>query len=165
MATAKEQLKKLQQGAKNDPVGAKAAEVLASTNSDPGDPPSETGDPEMDFDFINYDPTDVAPYFKKLDLPIPTGVKMRWVETDTRVYNKRMAQGWKPVADGKIRNGSQILCSMPEAKHKRWKQIMAQKNADRMNAPMRRFDQEVRARGGKHFEPFDGPRSVRDGLD
>ena len=161
--SAKAELKKRIQ-LKAPPVHqAAAATVAAQTVVE--DAPSEAN-VDLDFDFLNLDPTEVQPYYDRLGLEGPNpAMALRWCETDPRMFNRRLTQGWKPAAEGRIKNGSTMLCEMPKARHTKMKEILASRAEDQKNSYMRNYDDKVRREGGRHFQPFDGPRGPRDGLD
>lgn len=149
--------------AKNDGLGNKAADLVA--RQEPGDAPSEV-DVDIDWDFVAADPTDYMPYLKqhKVDPDSLKGFILRWCETDRRVWSRRQNQGWVPVAAGKIRRGSTILCMMPEARRDAFRKRIDQRTKDLSKAPMRRLQQEADKFGGRHINMFDGDRGPRDGL-
>jgi hypothetical protein len=148
--------------AKNDAVGTKAAQVLANSVAE-GDPPSEAA-VEVDWDFIDSDPSDYRPHLKRLGLEEDAAMSYRWCETDQRVWNRRQAQGWQPVAGGKVRRGTVFLCQMPKARRDAFRKRIDQRTKDLSKAPMRRLQQEADKYGGRHIELFDGERGPRDGL-
>jgi len=113
-----------------------------------------------DMDFINACPHDIVPFLKRAKVPHePEKFHYRWGSTNQRQYNKRRSQGYEPIAG--IQKGDQIAMRLPiELKNKMQAQIDA-KNRLYEGGESAKFDSEVRRQGGV---PFDGPRSLEDGL-
>ncbi len=165
MSDARAELKKLVSTKPDAAHAIAAAAVISQGLENPGDEPSEA-DVDFDFDFVNLDPTVVQPYYDAQGLKGPDPkMALRWCETDPRMFQRRLTQGWKPAEDGKIKNGTTMLCEMPKTRHDKMKRILAQRASEKENSYMRSFDDEARRKGGRHFTPFDGPRGPRDGLD
>ena len=149
---------------KMEGLNAKAA--TAVSRDDPGDSPSEVNDDiPVDFDFLKYDPSDFHPYLIKAGLEEDPRMSYAWVEKDLRVWPRSMAHGWKPVAGGKISRGTVVLCSMPKARREAILEHGRQRARDLLQAPMRRVDMEADKYRKSGFSTFDGPKSLRDGLD
>jgi len=156
----------VEQQAQEGFLGA-AAKALES--SPEGDPPSEV-EVGLDYDFLNYDPTDFIPHFQRLGLPradidhLVQNFSLRWVCTRREKYDKRIYEGWEPIlVNGvAITRGDLVACRLPKAIADRQRAFLEQRKQARRNAPMKRFEQEVGplVQGG-NFSTFDdnsGPR-------
>ena len=145
-----------------------AAATLASA-SPAGDPPSEA-DVDLDYDFLNYDPTDPTPHLRRCGVPEPeiktraASFRYRWCNTDHRLFDKRTWEGWVPVQTptGTIKRGDTILCQMPLARAEKMDARIAERTALRADAAMRRYEQEVsRYTKSGDFSTFDDPSGPR----
>lgn len=148
---------------KQDALSVKAAAVVATAVS-PEDAPSEATAVDIDFDFVNLDPTDYMPHLKKHGIKHNTAMAYRWCERDHRVWTRREAQGWQRVEGGKVARGTVILCEMPLARQQAFKARNVQRTKELSQAPMRRLQAEADRLGGRAIEMFDGDRGPRDGL-
>ena len=149
---------------KDDDFRAAAVAMLQNSETPTSDPPTAAC-VEEDWDFRAYDPTEVAPHLVKHGIELDPASEYHWCELDSRVWPKRQAQGWKPVKGGAVSRGSTFLCTMPKTKVEKIRARNRRRTDDLMAAPMKRFEQEVSQFQGEHFHTFDGPKSLRDGLD
>lgn len=151
---------------KNSGSASKAAAAIEHTVTS-GDPPSESNDQvENDFDFQNYDPSEITPYLKKHGLTVDLKkVAVCWVEKDIRVWDRYVAMGWTPFAEGRVIRGTTVLCHMPRARREAIIARGQEKARMLLNAPMSRFDDEADKYKSQGISSFDGSRNARDGLD
>jgi len=151
---------------KPSPKDAQTAAMLASAVT-PADPVSEaTEDVEIDYDFLNFDPTDCDPYLEAHGLkPDHDNFDYRWANTDPRLFPRTKAKGWEPVESGKVRRNELMLMKMPKKRAKALREYELDLAARRSRGALDRFDAEAnQITGGKNFTPFDdasGPRIKR----
>lgn len=153
-------------GGKGDPTPdpTAALERLQAEREEEADPESGV-DLGIDLSFMDYDPSDPVPYVKAAGVELDyEKFSYRWVGTHPLSYRKMRARGFVPVRaakGGNITNGDRVLCQITlKDKQKLDNQIEARKRLYELGNSAT-FDSEVKKQGGT---PFDGPRSLRDGL-
>lgn len=116
----------------------------------------------VDYDFLKQDPTDPAPRLAAKDLEVRSDHRYHWINNDPRRMQRRVQQGWAPVAGGSITNGSSTLASMPESKAALYDQQLTERRKIQRTAHIDRLEAEGARLG---MPVFTGNKSLRDGLD
>jgi hypothetical protein len=146
---------------KNDAVGNSAAATLAA-NEAPGDAPSEA-DVDIDYTFLEYDPSDVVPHFERNGFDaakieeLRQKFAFRWCSTDHRILDKRLYAGWT-IFSPAIKRGDLILCQMPLGRHAAMKRNLDKKKTARYDAAMNRFEQDASKYKDTGISTFDDDR-------
>jgi len=141
---------------------APAAELVAraaAAHDEAVDPPSGIK-VVSDHNFLNDDPSDILPHLRRAKIEHePEKYHYRWGSTSQRMYNKRRAQGYEPIPG--VRKGDQVGMRLPmELKQAKEAQIENKRKLFETGESAK-FDSEVRRQDGI---PFDGPKSLSDGL-
>ena len=142
----------------NDALGNAAAATLASAETE-GDPPSEA-DVDLDYEFLDYDPTEVAPHLKRAGLTpeaideLHKNFAFRWCATDHRILDKRLYAGWE-IFSPAVKRGDLVLCKMPIGRRNAMARQMEKKKTARYDAAMNRVEHEASKMAGQGISTFD----------
>lgn len=125
-------------------VNEAAAKTLKGAKTKKADPPSPV-EVDLDLDFLDADPSDVAPYYAKAGKEVPKDMTHRWINADPRVIERRINKGWKPVDLGSVsgRRGDTILAAMPKERADKIKARIKERAELRQGAPMAKFETEA----------------------
>jgi len=146
-------------------IQTQAAELLARVEADVA--ARGTDEPSgvtvgTDYSFLRDDPTAPGPRLARKGVEERKDHRYHWINRDPRRIERRINQGWLPVAGGSISNGDSVLASMPEDRAKKLDAQIAERNRIRQGSAFTELEQVSRQTG---VEVFDGNKSLRDGLD
>lgn len=116
----------------------------------------------VDYNFLKQDPTDHVPRLQRKEIEVRADHRYHWINRDPRRSERRLNQGWLPVAGGSVTNGDGVLASMPEEKAKQHDRQLAARNKLQKTAHIERLEAEGARLG---MEVFTGNKSLRDGLE